>query len=67
MRLCKDCKHYKFIPGKESRWGTYPMAASHLCIQATSLVTGEIGVQDCSKNREVGSCGPRGDFWEPKG
>jgi hypothetical protein len=69
MKLCKDCKHYKFKPG----WifGKDEHKCYQFKIQFIDLIEGKdeehVRIMDCHINRgSYGACGEEGKYWEPK-
>jgi len=66
-KLCKDCKHFKDNSKNASVASACGVRLSnHLCIQKTSLVTGELLYFDAEIERNYGDCGKDGKLWEPK-
>jgi hypothetical protein len=69
MKLCKDCKHYKFKPGWA--FGNDKHECHQYKTQVIDLVQGNneehVRIMDCYINRgDWGDCCVEGKYWEPK-
>ena len=61
MKICKDCKHYKY--------GQYSGDVCHSPNNGIDLVSGQLQTRDARQNRyqlETIGCGMEGKWFEPK-
>lgn len=71
MKLCIDCRHYRYVPKAWWEMFNYPSVGPRQCHrpQRVSPVSGELQISDCEYQRadpyKMNECGKDGQYWEP--